>query len=668
MNERSNLFCVDTETTGLVAWKGHRPFAVSVCDDEGGTRYIDFPVCPKTRRVIYSEKSRRSDLSFLKRMLSNPSITKVFFNSKFDVRMLEMALGIKVEGRLDDVLYMARVVNSGETSYGLKYLASKYLEGVDDSDEKELKKEVAKARAAGKRMGVNLADDLECDYWLPKFIDPNNAACEKYAVSDVFPRTLGLYYLYVQLLEEDSRLAAAYNIELKIRDIIYRMETRGVRVDLKMNGEMITAAQSVENTRLKRMLRVAGSGFNPRSQKQLASVMYDKLGMQCHRYTEGGGRSTDWKALQPHTAHPFIDDLNAYRSATKAIEFYERYLDLAIPDHISEGEWSLHPSFNQDRTRTFRLSCNDPNLQNTAKAESSFKPYPIEARAQFGPRKGYLWLLCDYAQQELRIFADRAHETNMLESFFQGRDVNTDNANLCWGGDTRYAWQAAYVALELSNRNSEVWKKAGVNRDDPKAARKWLAQFDFDIVKAERSLGKSISRTKAKMVAYAKIYGGSARAVKDLLFMSLEDAEATLGRFDQIFPEIGAFCRDTTERARKTGEIVTAYGRVLQVDSDMAYRGINYMIQGSAADMIKAAMIRLDDMFEDLWIDAHLVMSIHDELVMEIAEEEFSVELVKKIKESMEDLSGSDLTVPMSVECAVTRTGWNGACKSKVDV
>jgi len=398
--------------------------------------------------------------------------------------------------------------------------------------------------------------------------------------------------------------------------------------------------------------------------------------------------STDWKALRPYADHPFVREVLAYRSSVKAADtFFQKYTDMMRPDLISnplgdpfDDTHVLHPSLNQCGTVTGRFSCNNPNLQQVANSDTSARGTdPIQARAPFGPRPGYLWYLCDFAQMELRVFADIADVPSMLEAIFAGRDLNTENANRAWGGKgNQYALEAASYALELGHDEptkqeiKDVWKTygwkpsyGGRSKAAYETADEWLACFDYDIVKAEKSIGKSGTRGRSKCVTFCKIYGGGPDAVVDLLYCTSAEAKAYWKQYDRAFPEINAYIRAASEHAENNGYIINKYGRKLRIDPRFSYRAVNYMIQGTCADLMKEGIRKCHEFLQETGIDGHVLMTIHDELIFEIREGHNYKWILRELMRLMSDHEGR-LRVPMPVEMKRCRLRWDQ--KESVDL
>lgn len=702
-DSKPSLIFVDTETTGLEIWQEAMPYSVGILwgDLENPqVRYYEWKVDPFTRLCDPDSQ----DVKEIKKLLEDPSIAKCFHNAKFDILMLEK-IGIKTEGRIEDTSFAARVCDTLEFSYKLKDLAWNHF-NYPKEDMLKLKDIVKRLRMKAKKKDWNIhPDSAEADYWLCQHIQelmPELSKEEKeeikasigvYCVGDVF-RTALLWSKYEEDLT-DENYKGTYEEELDLlRGAILHMERRGMAISKRKTLEMKKycsdkAAKHLEI--LQGMAKKMGKeDFNPNSPKQLAELLYTDgkkgFGLDPIKTSAGGQNSTDWKALRPYQEHPFVRELLMYRSMDKAVNmFFTKYEGMMRRDPITQANpkisrevvkdtYVLHPSLNQCGTITGRFSSNNPNLQQVANPESSPRGTDIQARRPFGPRPGYTWYLCDFAQMELRAFADIANVPGMLETIWRGEDLNNSNTNMAWGGKNNPAsLEAAAHALELGHDSptrdkiQQVWDQFGWSKDKAKygmrsfealqLAEAWLKGFDYDIVVAEKSVDKSQSRQRGKTVMFAKMYGGGPQAVTDLLFCELSEAKIFMRQFDKPFPEINEYMRAASSYAERNGYIINRYGRKLRIDPKFSYRAVNYMIQGTCADLMKDGIRKCHKFLSELGIDGHVLMTIHDELIFEIRQGHNYKWVLRELQRIMSDHEGR-LRVPMPVEMKKCRFSW----------
>lgn len=656
----------DTETTGVDVWHGDRPFAFSTCNQDGETHCFEVPVDPFTRKPEPMVGEARQ---LLEAVLLDDQVVKVMHHAKFDVLMAEAGWGIRTAGVVHDTMIAARVCNSLEPTLRLKDLAFQYCD-VGVADQKLLQRMTAQARRIGKTKGWTLGKHLMADYWMPAAAGLDTMVLETYATLDA-ERTALLWHMYCGAMEADPRLRLTYEAEMALWPEDLLMVRRGVRIDPVRCQQELDSCRRTEGEHLAilQSMLSSGSKFNPNSDCQVIEALREQ-GIVLTKLTATGQFSVDIDALREHKDHPFVNSLLKIRAAEKGREFFSGYLACAVPDHINPhttgvGIWCLHPDLNQATAVTGRYGCKNPNLQNVPNALTTRSTEPIQARTPFGPRPGYTWYHPDYEQLEVRIFADVSQERTMLAALEAGRDIHTECANKAWGGaDNPAALRAGMFVLhrlapaEFAACTPEVQKRVlRLTSNSKRDVAEWLSEFDWNIVAAEASLGKKTSRAKAKMILFAKLFGGGPDAIKDLLQCARMEAVEFLGDYDQAFPTISEYQKALTLQAKVDGYIVNRYGRVLRIDPDKAYRCVNYMVQGTAADLLKSSMRRVPAYMRQTGLDAHMVLTIHDELVLEILKNHAYYWLLRGIQQIMEDHEGH-LNVAVPVEIKRVRESW----------
>lgn len=679
-NPNSSRIAIDTETLGLDVWNPEiAPFAVSMADDDGNTFYTEWKVDPITRIVTPDE----DDLKFIQGITGNPNVEKDLFNLKFDARMLGK-FGIKFVKPYVEVAFLARAFNTLEMPCALKPLSKKYC-GIDDEDEATLQKSVIKARAEGKRKGWTLGEEVKYDYWMPRAVDETNEDCEYYARQDAI-RTICLRIFYGRRIKEDINFQIPYEREADLWEELWPLEARGLYWTSELNDlEMCHCWERWKEARaiIDRIASEHGlPNFNPNSDAQVAQICFgDKphgFGLPIEARTKGGQPKTDHKTLVKFSDNPFIRALFSWKTADKGVGFFLQYEKFARDDDpkLSNGK-VLHPNLKQLDSRTCRFSCERPNLQQIPDPSVSHKSGdPISGRLPFGPRPGYAWYMVDYDGQEVRIFGDVGKIQVILDDAKLGKDFHTENTNRAWGGSINdKSLSAASYALGLSvsgaeGKLKEVWDEIGWNDEKARlygptsqeafdAVAPYLERFGCDIVKMEASIdGRKTIRNRGKQVLFAKIFGGGAGAVQSFLFCSYEEARQFLNEFDEIFPGIKAFSRELIAQAREDGFIINPYHRKIMIERDFAYKCVNYMVQSTASDMMKTAMINCGKFLRSTGLDAQMVLTIHDELIFEIKDGHDTSELLDEIRRIMTDTK-EYLEVPMGVEFSKTYTSWS---------
>ena len=374
-------------------------------------------------------------------------------------------------------------------------------------------------------------------------------------------------------IEERGLTELLCDVELPLVHVLREME----RIGLKLDKERLAAIRTRVNDEIAQLEREiwdqCGTEFMIGSPQQLAEVLFVKLGLSRKRRGKTG-YSTDARVLQAiRHEHPVIEKIERWRELTKLESTY-----LAALPAYADARDRIHTTFSQVVAATGRLSSNDPNLQNIPIRT----PLGREIRACFFAEPGNALLSIDYSQVELRILAHIAGEEVLKEIFRKGEDVHTATAST-------------------------------ILRTPPE-------QLDAG------------SRSKAKMVNYGIVYGLSAFGLSDRLGISREEAQEFIDRYLEGFPAVKAFIASTIEQATENGYVTTLMGRRRQIPELRARNrqvrqlgerlAVNTVIQGTAADVMKVAMVRTDRALHDAGLQTRLVLQIHDELLFEGPAEE----------------------------------------------
>ncbi|HEX7290257.1 MAG TPA: DNA polymerase, partial [Conexibacter sp.] len=374
-------------------------------------------------------------------------------------------------------------------------------------------------------------------------------------------------------VEERGLTELLCDVELPLVRVLRELE----RVGLKLDKQRLAAIRTRVNDEVVALEREiwdqCGTEFMIGSPQQLAEVLFVKLGLSRKRRGKTG-YSTDARVLQAiRHEHPVVEKIERWRELTKLESTY-----LAALPAYADARDRIHTTFSQVVAATGRLSSNDPNLQNIPIRT----PLGREIRACFVAEPGNALLSIDYSQVELRILAHIAGEEVLKEIFRRGEDVHTATA-------------------------------AAILRVPPE-------QLDAG------------SRSKAKMVNYGIVYGLSAFGLSDRLGIEREEAQEFIDRYLEGFPAVKRFIADTIERATEDGYVTTLMGRRRQIPELRARNrqvrqlgerlAVNTVIQGTAADVMKVAMVRADAALRDAGLATRLVLQIHDELLFEGPQDE----------------------------------------------
>jgi DNA polymerase-1 len=409
--------------------------------------------------------------------------------------------------------------------------------------------------------------------------------------------------LWPRLEQHDGLRSVLTTIEVPLVPVLSRIERRGVLI----SRELLVQQSSELGKRLLELEgeahELAGQPFNLSSPKQLGDILFDKLQLPVIKKTPKGAPSTAEDVLAELALdYPLPQRLLEYRSLSKLKSTYTDKL----PEMINAATGRVHTSYHQAVAATGRLSSNDPNLQN------------IPIRTQEGRRirqafiapAGYKILAADYSQIELRIMAHLSADAGLLKAFTEGRDVHTATA-------------------------AEVF------------------EVPLESVSGEQ-------RRKAKAINFGLIYGMSAFGLAKQLHLGRQEAQQYIDRYFERYPGVADYMDRTRAVAREQGYVETLFGRRLylpdinarnKMHAQAAERtAINAPMQGTAADIIKRAMLAVDDWLQQGKTDAHMIMQVHDELVFEVREGD-----VEPVREHICRLmsEAAELSVPLLVEAGV---------------
>lgn len=425
----------------------------------------------------------------------------------------------------------------------------------------------------------------------------------EYAAEDA-DITLRLKNVLEPKLKEVNAERLFWDIEMPLVNVLADMELTGVRLDTKALQETSQGLGKRLEELEQRIYRQAGHSFNIASPKQVGDVLFDEMKLvEKPRKTKKGQFVTSEEVLQQLRGKaPIVADILDYRGLRKLLSTYIE----ALPKLVNPKTGHIHTSFNQTITATGRLSSSDPNLQNIPVRDDDGK----EIRRCFIPEEGCLFFSADYSQIELRIMAHLSGDENMIASFNGGHDIHAATA-------------------------ARIWHKR------------------IEEVTADE-------RKKAKQANFGIIYGITTFGLAQRMNISNNEAKSLIDGYFATFPKVQEFMERAKESAREKGYAETLYHRrryLPDINSQNAtVRGfaernaINAPIQGSEADIIKVAMIRIHDRFRREGIRSKMILQVHDELDFSVLPEE--KELVERVV--MEEMQGAcQLSVPLTADA-----GW----------
>ena len=423
----------------------------------------------------------------------------------------------------------------------------------------------------------------------------------KYACEDA-DVTLRLMKPLAEELRKNSLEEVFQNIEMPLMPVLARMERNGVVLDTETLKEVENDFTARLQTLEKDIYELAGHEFTINSPRQVGEVLFGELKLsEKVKKTKSGQYSTSEEVLRDlHSKHPIVQKILDYRGLKKLLSTYVE----ALPKLINPATGHIHTSFNQAVTATGRLSSSNPNLQNIPVRGEDGR----EIRKAFIPEAGEIFFSADYSQIELRIMAHLSGDEHMIEAFNAGHDVHAATAARIFHKDIK------------------------------------------DISKDERR--------KAKTANFGIIYGISAFGLAERMDVSRTEAKELIDSYFEMYPKIKDYISKAVDTAREKGYIETEFGRrryLPDINSRNAVvRGyaernaVNAPIQGTAADIIKIAMIRVQQRLDAEGCKARMMLQVHDELNFSVPTDEF--DKVKRIV--IEEMQGAyKMSVPLEADC-----------------
>lgn len=541
----------------------------------------------------------------LRAFWKDTSIVKVGHNIKFDIAFVLMgAIDIPQGTVIHDTMLMARCLRNDLPHYSLDYLAEYYGSGPYPIDGKitQAAKEI-KAR-------TGVVDYSKIDKKL----------MEEYQIADG-ERTMLLAQTLLPEIRKDERRYADYRVEVDLIRPTQRMEQEGIRLDVDKAAALKEALTWDASVARDRLCEIAGREINPNSGKDVSWLLYEKLRLPILGYTDKGAISTDQAILlelrKKHVAADLILKAKAFTRGASTLEGYVEFLDAGN---------RIHPNINTCEATTGRESCDSPNLQNVSRETSQVNPYPIPLRRVFRADPGDLLLFVDYAGIEMRLIIEATGEPELV-SLLQ-RDRNAD---------------VHYPTVEcFEGREGTVTLK----RDNPK---------EFKTL-----------RSAYKNVGFCVAYGGGTAKVAMTIGRPVDQVVAGDTAYRTRFRKIATFSSAMIGVVKKYGYIETPFGRRLFIPKDKAYIASNYRIQGTAAEILKRAQIRVDACIQKKyrrWIK--MILPIHDELVFSMSRD--VLKDLSAIRTEFRELMVTmpEIKVPLEVEWKLTTTTWDRAREIK---
>jgi DNA polymerase-1 len=575
----------DTETTSLNSREA-KLVGIGCCWGDKPTEVAYIPVFHTDGICLES----KDILEALRPILESDRSPKVFQNTKYD-RIVLWQHEIKLAGVVFDTMLASYVIHP-EASHKLSELCDRYLTDICSQNYDDLK--IPK----GKHIG-----DLEIQ------------TVAHYCGMDAYATFLLFAKLKAELEKSPELYQLLLNVELPLEPVLAAMEMQGIRINIAYLKEFSQQLKQDLNTIEEQIYQVADETFNLGSPKKLSEILFNKLGLNLQKTRKTKtGYSTDRAILEKLQGdHPIIDLILDYRTLSK---LKSTYVD-ALPELVCPDTQRVHTDFNQAVTTTGRLSSSNPNLQNIPIRTE----FSRQIRQAFIPKEGQLLVSADYSQIELRILAHLSQEPVLVEAYQKGEDVHSVTAKIMF------------------------------NREE--------------ITPEERNLGKTIN--------FGVIYGMGAHRFSRSSGLSVVIGKEFIDKYRQKYARVFAYLESVKKAAIANGYVTTILGRrryfdfaneSLQklrgchpesidltgikfnnTDAQLLRAAANAPIQGSSADIIKIAMVKLHEILQNY--QAKLLLQVHDELIFEVPFDEWN-ELQPKIKSVMEH--AVDLSVPLVVE------------------
>ena len=403
-------------------------------------------------------------------------------------------------------------------------------------------------------------------------------------------KAFGVWQLWKVLdekLHEMNMESLLHEIEIPLAKVLSEMETVGMKLDGEGLTQYCEELKKARDLLMSEIYTAAGHEFNINSPKQLGTVLFEELHLPVVKKTKSGySTNADvLNELKPY--HDIVGDILSYREVSKLISTYAEVLP-----HMIDEKGRVHTTFNQTGTATGRLSSNDPNLQNIPVRGQLGR----EIRKYFTAEEGHVLIDADYSQIELIVLAEVSGDENMRNAFISGKDIHTATASQVFGVDEMMV-------------DSEL-------------------------------------RRRAKAVNFGIVYGIGAFSLSQDLGISRKQADDYIKSYLRTYPKVEKYLNDTVNTAREQGYTLTLFGRRRPIPELAASNknvkafgervAMNSPIQGTAADIIKIAMINVSRALKDAGLEARLVMQVHDELIIEACEKDATAaaEILKREMEN----------------------------------
>jgi DNA polymerase I-like protein with 3'-5' exonuclease and polymerase domains len=517
------------------------------------------------------------------------------WNTKFDLHWLaDAGFDLPPEDRWHDGMVMAHVADE-RTSVALKARGERLFGSAERDTEAAVKDWLKQERAARRKA----SKDEGVEFVPPNYGDVPDSIMHPYAAQDVLLQAR-ICEVYERLFDNTPELAAVYELERQVMAALYWVEHRGIPIDraaaVKLEAQLVKAHDDLEE----RAKQLAGiDTFNPRSPAQISEALLRSDADTSFATASANGIKTDEENLSA-IDHPLAQAVLEYRATAKMYAMVRAILhgkgDDKTPHPYLTSNDTIHPNFRQIGARTGRMSCSDPNIQQWHRDDLRMR-YLVKARP------GHKLVAADLDAIEMRVFAAFTGDGILRDAIKRGRDIHTMAAEAAGIGDRTRTGGAVETA-----------------------------------------------RQRGKTLNYAIIYGAGVRSLRKAFGVNTQGAKAILRRYHAQFPEVGALQNRIEFALADKGYVASPWGRRFRATEGKAYseayKFTNYLVQGTAADLMKASLVRVHE------AGIPVIAVVHDEIVAEVPEED-APEAAKIIEEAFTDHEQLTEHVPLSAEAQI---------------
>lgn len=615
---------IDTETTGLVVWKELVLFwSIAWQLDNGAIRRVFMP---------------RATLSLFKDSFDDPEKKWVFVNAKFDMHMLEN-VGVRLAGSCVDVSVMHALLYP-DAPHGLKQMHQQIMGWTWRSFEEV----------------VGLTNMNKLGETLLSMWQTNRKLLVEYGGNDA----LGTLNLFLKLAAE-LRAAPTWSAwpeqiptlweyfeltEVPFTRTLYRMERAGMLVDLEYLATRRKPIQDRIHELERAIVRLRGRPININSGDQLRSWFIDDLKLTSNKMTKGGKTGVRKISIDDEflSTYSNIEPVKLVKEVKDLNKLLSTYID-GLADLV-DPQGRVHGRFNQDIARTGRLSSSSPNLQNFPRPDND----PFRVRRAFIAPKGKKILARDYSQLEMVLLGNASGDEKLLSIFREKKDIHMGNAYLVLAQLYKQKYNVTITYESLVHAKA-IEKKVKEGKLAPE-------EITYEI---ERNL---FARQAVKSIAYGTNYGMKPKKLAGELGCPIEEAEELYNAYMGAYPAVNKFFDECVEIAQRTGYAFTLLGRrryLPEIHSHNSFdrfeaqrRAGNTRIQGSAADVVKMAMLKITASQLEEQYGAPMISQVHDELLFEIPDEVLE-EVNAKITDCMDHPFETDLPVQPVTEGGIAQ-------------